>query len=322
MNNQTSLFSAGEKTTAAGNGSAQTAAAKQANPKRSIKKHERNEPVQPNTQTDDRTPAGIGEARPASMPMLFSTLTENLKEFFSKRNYKRAVLGVSGGVDSALTLVLAAETLGSQNITALIMPELGVSAQENIDHAKALCEFLGIQYFVQPINSFVSDFSIVPWEPAALAKMNTKARIRAVLLYSFANTEKALVLGTSNKTELSLGYGTKYGDLAADVYVIGGLLKTEVLKLAKYAGIPQEIINKTPTAELAPGQTDEDDFGASYQDIDNVLLRRSMGEQECIAHGLPIAAVQTVFRRMKENAHKLATPETISIIKNEKQQLD
>lgn len=251
-------------------------------------------------------------ARTSSLDEIYKKLVQGLRDYCAKYHFRRAVLGLSGGVDSSLTLKIAVDALGTSNVTALLMPELGLTKQENIDHAKILCQFLNIQYFYQPINNFIGDFSITPWKPSKLAHMNTKARIRAVLLYSFANTENTLVLGTSNKSEILLGYGTKYGDLAADIDIIGDLYKTEVIKLADHIGLPPEIVNKTPSAELSPGQTDEEEIGASYVDLDKVLMKLDLGYQGCIEHGLPSALVQLVFRRVKENKHKTQLPYVIS----------
>lgn len=244
---------------------------------------------------------------------IFQNLISGLKKYFSDNHFTKAVLGVSGGVDSALTLLIAIEALGTPNVTALIMPELGLSNPENIEHAKSLCDFLKIKYHYQPINPFLVDFRSLPWEQNRLAQMNTKARARAVLLYNFANTENALVLGTSNKSELLLGYGTKYGDLAADVEVIAELYKTEVVELAEYVGLPSEIVNKTPTAELSTGQTDEGEMGATYKEMDQVLMKLDLGVEGCIAHGMPAGLTQMVFRRVKENKHKTEMPHTIKL---------
>ena len=136
------------------------------------------------------------------------------------------------------------------------------------------------------------------------------------LLYSLANTEKALVLGTSNLSELLLGYGTKHGDLAADIEVIGELYKTEVFKLADHVGLPPEIVNKTPSAELVAGQSDEEELGAPYPDLDSVLMKRELGRDGCIARGMPLALVQLVFRRMEENEHKTKMPPVIHSVKS------
>ncbi|MBI2639124.1 NAD+ synthase [Candidatus Peregrinibacteria bacterium] len=250
------------------------------------------------------------QPRISSLDQIYEALVNGLKKYFADRNFKRGALGLSGGVDSSLTLKIAADALGAENVTALLMPELGLTKQENIDHSKLLCQFFGVNCFYQPINNFLTDFSIVPWRPSALAHMNTKARVRAVLLYNYANTENALVLGTSNKSELLLGYGTKYGDLAADVEVIGDLYKTEVVALADHVGLPPEIVNKTPSAELAPGQTDEEEIGATYKDMDKVLMKLQLGAtpEECVAHGLLQSLVQLVDDRIKQNKHKSELP--------------
>lgn len=246
--------------------------------------------------------------RTSSLDEIYDRLVKGVRDFFQKNNLRRGVLGLSGGVDSALTLKIAVDALGGDNITALLMPELGLTKQENIDHSKLLCQFLNVNCFYQPINSFLSDFTALPWRPTPHAHMNTKARVRSVILYNFANSENAIVLGTSNKSELLLGYGTKYGDLAADLEVIGDLLKTEVIKLADHIGLPLEIVNKTPSAELAPGQTDEEEMGAPYSDLDKVLSKVEIGPEACIERGLPQALVQLVYRRVNENKHKTQLP--------------
>lgn len=253
--------------------------------------------------------------RLSMLDQTYNSLVTGLRKFFTERGFKRGALGLSGGVDSALTLKIAIDALGPENVTALIMPELGLTKQENIDHAKLLCQFLKVPYFYQPINNFLVDFSVTPWQPSDRAKINTKARVRAVLLYSYANTENALILGTSNKSEILLGYGTKYGDLCADVEVIGDLYKTEVWQLADHIGLPPEIVNKTPSAELAADQTDEGEMGATYKDMDQVLMKLSegFGPDECIEHGLSMPLVQMVFRRAGENKHKSEMPFVIKV---------
>lgn len=252
-------------------------------------------------------------ARTSPLELIYKMLVSGVRDYFSKHHFKRAVLGISGGVDSSLTLKVAVDALGPENVTGLIMPELGLTKDENITHAKILCQFLGVQHYYQPINNLLTDFAITPWKPNALAMMNTKARLRAVLLYSFSNTERTLVLGTSNKSEILLGYGTKYGDLAADLEVIGDLYKTEVIALADYIGLPPEIVHKTPSAELSHGQTDESEIGATYKDLDQVLMKADLGPEGCIAHGLPAALTQMVFRRIEENKHKTELPPVIKV---------
>lgn len=224
-------------------------------------------------------------------------------------------MGVSGGVDSSLTLKLAVDAFGPDNVAAISMPELGVSSQENIDHAKALCHALNVKFFYQPLNAFLTDFYHLPWNPNKLATQNTKARIRAVMLYNYSNTADALVLGTSNKSETLLGYGTKYGDLAADLEVIGDLYKDEVFALADFVGLPREIIEKPPTAELYHGQTDEGELGASYSQLDPILKRMNLGADQLIERGMNPTLVHAVLNRVERNKHKTEMPPVIKLKK-------
>ncbi|MEK7528642.1 MAG: NAD(+) synthase, partial [Patescibacteria group bacterium] len=221
--------------------------------------------------------------------------------------------GLSGGVDSSLVLKLAVDALGPENVTGILMPELGLTKPENVDHAKTLAAYFGIDTYYQPINTFLLDMKILPWGATTLSHMNAKARIRALLLYSYANVENALVLGTSNKSECLLGYGTKYGDLACDIQVIASLFKTDVVRLAEFVGLPPEIAHKTPSAELAQGQTDEGDLGASYDHLDQVLRLLDLGVQECIDKGFPATLVHKVFDAWHANKHKGSTPPIIKI---------
>ncbi|OGJ47914.1 NAD(+) synthase, partial [Candidatus Peregrinibacteria bacterium RIFOXYB12_FULL_41_12] len=180
------------------------------------------------------------------MKKTYQDLIKALKKEVKKTGREQVVIGLSGGLDSAVTFKLAIDALGAENVTALIMPEIGLTKQENIEHAKILAEHLEAKYYYQPINSFLVSFNFVPWGQNSTSQMNLRSRIRMLLLYHFANKNNALVLGTSNKSELMLGYGTKYGDLAADIEVIGSLYKTEVVDLAIYMDMPEELINKAP----------------------------------------------------------------------------
>ena len=249
------------------------------------------------------------------MEDIHQQLTKGIKTYFKKSNLARVVVGVSGGIDSSLTLKLAVDALGSEKVTAISMPEIGLSSAENINHAKMLSKALDVEFFSQPINSFLTPFKQVSWKANQTAAINLKARIRAVLLYHYANSQQALVLGTSNKSEILLGYGTKYGDLAADLEVIGDLYKEEVYALADYLELPQEIIEKKPTAELYPEQTDEEELGASYSELDPILKRLDMGLDELISRGISATLVHNVLKRVEQNKHKTEMPPVLKIHK-------
>lgn len=241
---------------------------------------------------------------------IYDQLIRGIRDFFKKTNFQHATIGVSGGIDSAVTLKLAVDALEAKNVTAILMPELNVSREESIHHAKGLCEYFGVTTYYQPINSFLIDYGLTSWTQNMKALMNTKARIRMTLLYNYANSTNALVLGTSNKSEILLGYGTKYGDLAADLEVIGSLFKKDVYKLAEFIGMPQELIEKQPSAELMDGQTDEDELGASYPEIDPILVSYTQNKsaEQIIAEGHKPHLVRAVFQRIKDNTHKSELP--------------
>lgn len=253
---------------------------------------------------------------PVNLQKIHKKLVIGLQDYVKTSGLNKVVVGLSGGIDSALTLKIAIDALGAGNIAALILPELGVSSEENINHAKALAAFFKVKTYYQPINALQADFGLTPWKPNKHAGMNTKSRIRSVLLYSYANTKNALVLGTSNKSEILLGYGTKYGDLAADIEVIGSLYKTEVYALAEHLHLPQEIIDKAPTAELEAGQTDEQDLGAPYAILDTILNHLSSGEttKSIVKMGFSLGLVETVIKRMETNAHKNEMPPVLEIL--------
>ena len=260
------------------------------------------------------------------MEKKYQKIIKELQKFFKKNNFTKAVLGLSGGIDSSLTLKLAVDALGAENVVGVLMPETGLTKDENMTHAKGLADYLGVTTYAVPINTALVPFNTTPWRPSNVAQMNTKARVRMIILYSFANTEGAVVLGTSNKSEILLGYGTKHGDAASDIYVIGDLLKTDVWKMSEFLGLPSEIIEKAPSAELAIGQTDEGELGASYKDLDKILkaalkesddldntkeMKRTL--EVLIEKGLDPMLTRKVFKLIEDNRHKSHTPPIIKV---------
>lgn len=203
------------------------------------------------------------------MNKTYSKLLKGIKQYFKKSGFAKAVIGVSGGIDSALSLKLVADALGSNNVTALLMPESGLDHWHNLHDARDFCKKLNVDSKIIHISLILDKFR--KYKQNHQSWTNLKPRIRAVLLYNYANANNASVIGTSNKTELALGYFTKHGDGACDIEVIGDLYKTEVLKLAKYLKLPEHIINKTPSADLFKGQTDEGEIGETYANIDLML---------------------------------------------------
>jgi NAD+ synthase len=246
---------------------------------------------------------------------LHKELIEGVRDYFGKHNIKKAVVGLSGGIDSSVSSKLVADAIGKENVHGLIMPLKGLSSEENINDAKELCKWIGISHTIIDIKDYLSEFKNVEWKQNKIAEMNTASRIRAVILYNYANTHDALVIGTSNKTEILLGYFTKYGDGAVDIEVVGSLFKTDEKELAKFLEIPEKIIDKTPTAELYHGQTDENELGVSYEEIDKILKMYVDGAsaQKIIEEGFEKEKVEKVFRRVETNKHKLDMPHVVKV---------
>jgi len=187
-----------------------------------------------------------------------------------KAGFARVILGLSGGVDSALAAYLAAEALGAENVTAVVMP-YRTSNPESAAHAALVVKALGIQSLSVDITPMVDAyFGLFP-DADTMRRGNKMARERMTILFDHSARLNALVLGTSNKTELLLGYGTLYGDMASALNPLGDLYKTQVRQLARHLGIPPVIVEKQPSADLWVGQTDEAELGFTYEEVDRVL---------------------------------------------------
>ncbi len=222
--------------------------------------------------------------------------------YFRKAGVRKAVFGLSAGLDSTITALLLIEALGKENVFALIMPSKHTKKRD-IKDAIEFCEKHGIAYKVCKIDRIVKDIVSFGLAKTKLAKGNIIPRIRMILLYCYANSNNALVVGTSNKTELMLGYFTKYGDGAADIFPIASFYKTELIELAKLLGIPEKIVEKRPSAGLWPGQYDEKELGLSYKEIDSILkLMEKKVSEEAILKRFPKA--KRVLQLVKANAHK------------------
>ncbi len=242
--------------------------------------------------------------------LVASLLSRFLHNEITKAGFSRAVLGLSGGLDSALAAYLAARALGPENVLVLRMPYETSSpssledAQRVIDDLGVPSETIDITPIVQP--AFAASPGITPTRMG-----NVMARTRMILLYDRSAAWDALVVGTSNKTELLLGYGTLYGDMASALNPLGDLYKTQVRQLARTLGVPQSILDKPPSADLIPEQTDEGDFGFSYERVDRLLyllIDERYSRREAIAAGFAETFVDTVLRMVRRSHFKRTMP--------------
>lgn len=233
-----------------------------------------------------------------------------IRQEFARAGFSKAVLGVSGGVDSALVAALAAEALGAPNVYAMILP-YRTSNPESEAHARLVIEQLGLPYERFEITPMVEP--LIARDPAMdeRRKGNIMARCRMIVLYDQSAAINGLVLGTSNRTETLLGYFTLYGDGAAAIKPIAHLYKCQVRQLARAVGIPEVIIQKAPSADLWAGQTDEGDLGFTYDEADQILYcltEEGLGTAQIASLGFDIKVVEAVKRRMESTAFKRLPP--------------
>jgi NAD+ synthase len=193
-----------------------------------------------------------------------------LRDEIRKVGVERAVIGLSGGIDSALACYLAAQAIGAHNVYAVQLP-YRTSSPDSLEHARLVVEALGVQSETVEITGMVDPLIARTPDITPLRKGNLMARARMIVLYDRSAAQRGLVIGTSNKTELLLGYGTLFGDMASALNPIGDLYKTQVRQLARAIGVPQPIVDKPPSADLWIGQTDEGEMGLTYAEVDQLL---------------------------------------------------
>jgi NAD+ synthase len=239
-----------------------------------------------------------------------------IKDKLNESKTSGIVIGLSGGLDSSTTAYLCAKSLKNDHILGIIMPTFTTSS-EDIEDAITVAEALNIEYEIIHVDDLIAPFkdicihSTTKNQPEFrdIANANLKARIRMMILYYHANDLNRMVVGTGNRTELLVGYFTKYGDGGVDILPIGDLYKTQVRQIAAYLGVPQEIIDKAPTAGLWAGQTDEEELGIKYDILDKLLfllVDKKMDNQE-IAQKLqiPLEEVLRINGMVKSSEHKL-----------------
>ncbi|MBR8462034.1 NAD+ synthase [Campylobacter sp. faydin G-140] len=232
-----------------------------------------------------------------------------IKNYVLEAGVKNLVLGISGGLDSAVVATLCTQALPSHTY-ALIMPT-NSSNPKNLNDAIALCEKLNIKFKIIDIQSILNSYEVVIGETLSnLRKGNLSARIRMSLLYDYSAANDALVVGTSNKSELMLGYGTIFGDLASAINPIGEIYKSDIFEFARYLGVDESIINKAPSADLWDGQSDEADIGYSYGVIDEILkfIDDDGNLVKKLDKNLDKKAVDKILNMVKSNKFKRTMP--------------
>ena len=246
---------------------------------------------------------------------IYQALVLGVRDYFIKCGFKSAVLGLSGGIDSALTAVLAVDALGASNVVGVSMPSQ-YSSQGSLADAEQLARNLGIERHVVPIQEPFAEIKrqfkeIFAGRPEDTTEENMQSRLRGLILMSFSNKFGHLLLTTGNKSELAVGYCTIYGDMCGGLAVISDVPKTMVYRLARWMNrkhelIPNNSITKPPSAELKPNQKDQDTL-PSYEELDAILtlyVEERLSPEEIVAHGFPVETVSWVQRRVDLNEYK------------------
>ena len=244
-------------------------------------------------------------------PKVIDYLVNFIQTEFAKTGLKTAIIGLSGGLDSTVVAYLCVLALGKENVFGIVLPSEQTS-KKTLGHALSVVRTLGIHNLRYGISSQINEY-FKNFPQADKKRIGNKmARERMSILYDLSVHFKGLVVGTSNKTERLLGYGTIYGDLACALNPIGNLYKTQIRSLAKYLKVPPEIIDKPPSAELWQGQTDEGDFGFSYEQADEILYyyvdQKMSPEDIADKEGILKDIVKEIIRRIRQNAFKGKMP--------------
>jgi NAD+ synthase len=237
-------------------------------------------------------------------------LTGFIRDELAKFGFRKAILGLSGGLDSTVCAALAARALGPRNVLGLIMP-YGESFPAEIRDAENIGRVLGVRTRTIDIAPQVDAYFAAHPTRSRILRGNKMARERMSILYDYSAREKALILGTSNKTELLIGYGTIHGDMACGINPMGDLYKTQVRRLARHLAVPASIIRKAPTAGLWSGQTDEQEIGLTYTELDEILenlVEKRKSGPELVKAGFKPGVVRRVAEMIRNSEFKRKLP--------------
>ena len=251
-----------------------------------------------------------GNGLDLNVAMVRELLVQFLRDESKNAGFHRGVIGVSGGVDSAVSAFLTSEALGNENTVGVIMP-YRTSSPKSVEDAQTVIDRLGIRSEVVDISSMVDGYCDTWKVTDKVRRGNIMARMRMIVLYDISAGERALVIGTSNKTEIMVGYGTLFGDTASAINPIGDLYKTQVWQLARALGIPQQIVEKIPTADLWVGQSDEEELGSTYARLDALLYHlvdERRNDEELQKLGFDAGFVDRVKALIQKNQFKRRPP--------------
>jgi len=261
------------------------------------------------------TEHALGEEYKEPAAMIYEALLCGIKDYFNKSGLSKATLGLSGGIDSVLTTVLATHALGADNVHPILMPSQ-YSSEHSISDSELLCHNLGLQYSIIPIKEIYDKYitTLLPTfgeKAEDLTEENLQARIRANILMAYCNKMRYILLNTTNKSEAAVGYGTLYGDMCGGLGILGDVYKTQIYDIARYINrtneiIPINCIHKAPSAELRPGQKDSDSL-PEYSVLDKVLyqyIEMRQGPKEIIAMGFDDKLVHRVLKMVNSAEHK------------------
>jgi NAD+ synthase len=233
------------------------------------------------------------------------SISNFIKDYVEKSQQNGIILGLSGGIDSALVVSLAVDALGPERVQVMLMPVEKEKDERNIADAKSLIQQLGITYDLFELRNAINAFK--PLNLNRIALGNVAARLRMITLYAKANNNSLLVAGTGNRTEILTGYFTKYGDGACDLLPIANLYKINVRGLAKHMNVPDPIINKAPSAGLWENQTDEGEMGLTYNELDTILFLRfdqGYSSEQIIDWGIEKSRVERAYVLVAKSQHK------------------